>query len=187
MHLCCTVDQWIKAQHNSSQLDTHVDHISVSDSKKLQQNKKRQHQKTCTLGHLWPALTSSVVCPMMKCCCVDDTSLEHAIAGLSPGWVDPDVDGLYIRNSLPQPGGMWVQKVSSNDWAVRVTPQWPKALGSALATCPNKRNRLSGIRWETGIQPVGSLPVSSVGNVSGIQDPEDFTERPCVKSICPVT
>jgi len=125
LHLCCTVDQWIKAQHNSSQLDTRVDHISVSDSKKLQQNKRRQHQKTCTSGHLWPALTSSVVCPMMECCCVDDTSLEHAIAGLSPGWVDPDVDWLYIRISLPQPGGMWVHKVSSNDWAVRVTPQWP--------------------------------------------------------------
>jgi len=29
----------------------------------------------------------------------------------------------------------------------------------------------------------GSLPDRSVGNVSGIRDPNDFSERPCVKDI----
>ena len=28
---------------------------------------------------------SSLVCPMMECCCVDDTSPERAVTGLSPG------------------------------------------------------------------------------------------------------
>jgi len=44
--------------------------------------------------------------------------------------------------------------------------------------CPKKWNRLSLIRWKTG-----GLRNSGFGNLSGIQDPEDFTEIPCVKGI----
>jgi len=64
-------------------------------------------------------------------------SVEHAVA---PGWVDPDVDWLYISISRPQPAGSWyeaVHKVSSNHWAVGTTPQWPDAdlcSGSTRAT-----------------------------------------------------
>jgi len=36
---------------------------------------------------------------------LDDTSPERAVAGLSPGWVDPDVDWLYTSISRPQPAG----------------------------------------------------------------------------------
>jgi len=36
--------------------------------------------------------SSSVACPRMECCRVDDTSPERAVTGLSPGRVDPDVD-----------------------------------------------------------------------------------------------
>jgi len=71
-------------------------------------------------------LFSSVACFMTECCRVDDTSPECAVTGLSPGWVDPDVDCLYIIISRPQPGSTWcVHKVSSNDWAVGTPPQWP--------------------------------------------------------------
>jgi len=48
---------------------------------------------------------SSVACPMVECCRVDDTSPERAVTGLSPSWVDPDVDWLYISISHPQPAG----------------------------------------------------------------------------------
>ena len=48
---------------------------------------------------------SSVGCPMVECCRVDDTSPKRAVTGLSPSWVDPDVDWLYISISHPQPAG----------------------------------------------------------------------------------
>jgi len=47
----------------------------------------------------------SVVCPMRQCCSVDDTSQEHTVVSLSPGWVDPDVDWLYISINIPHPAG----------------------------------------------------------------------------------
>ena len=46
-----------------------------------------------------------VCCYHCQCCCVDNTSPECPVTGLSPGWVDPDVDWLYISISRPQPGG----------------------------------------------------------------------------------
>ena len=52
-----------------------------------------------------PSLLSPVACSMMECCRVDDTSPERAVTGLSPGWVDPDVDWLYISINRPQPTG----------------------------------------------------------------------------------
>ena len=56
------------------------------------------------------SLCSSLACPMMQCSRVDDTSPEHAVTGLSPGWVDPDVYWLYRSTSAsipPQRGGTW--------------------------------------------------------------------------------
>ena len=52
-----------------------------------------------------PSLLSPVACSMMESCRVDDTSPERAVTGLSPGWVDPDVDWLYISINRPQPAG----------------------------------------------------------------------------------
>jgi len=49
-----------------------------------------------------------------------------------------------------------VHKVSSNDWTVKETPQWPDRMR------PKKRSRLSWTRWETGGQSVVSLTVTLV-------------------------
>jgi len=43
-------------------------------------------------------LLVAVMCRIKECCCA---SPEHTIAGISPGWVDPDVDWLYISIDPP--------------------------------------------------------------------------------------
>jgi len=43
----------------------------------------------------------------MECCRVDDASSECTVTGFCPGWVDPNVNWLYIRVDPPQPGGTW--------------------------------------------------------------------------------
>ena len=40
--------------------------------------------------------------PTMECCCDNDTLPKHAVAGLSPSCVNPDVDKLYISVDLCQ-------------------------------------------------------------------------------------
>ena len=45
---------------------------------------------------------------MMECCHVDNMSPEHAVAGLSPGSLDPDVS-----IALSHLGGMWASTSSS--------------------------------------------------------------------------
>ena len=70
----------------------------------------------------------SMACPVMECCHVDDTLPECVVTGFPPGWVDPDVDWLYISinrsqaaksqvvcsgGSTPGPGGQAPQIVAS--------------------------------------------------------------------------
>ena len=95
-------------------------------------------------------------CRVMECCFVDDTSPESAVTGLSPGWVDPSVDWLYISISRAQSCGtrasirllQWLGGLSN--------AHWPDGY-AVYATCPKKQSRLSWIRWETGGQPVGGV------------------------------
>jgi len=51
---------------------------------------------------------------------------------------------------------MGAHKVSSNDWTVKETPQWPDRMR------PKKQSHLSWTRWETGGQLVVSLTVTLV-------------------------
>jgi len=46
--------------------------------------------------------------PMFLKCHVDDTLPDHMTVGLSPSWMDTNVNRLYISNNPPQPGGTWM-------------------------------------------------------------------------------
>lgn len=87
------------------------------------------HKNQCHFSPkiLFQKKRSSVACPTTKCCHVNDTSPEYVDTGLSPGWLDHDVDWLYITINSPQPAGTWasVQEVFTNGWVVGEMPQWP--------------------------------------------------------------
>jgi len=84
----------------------------------------------------------SVVCPMRQCCSVDDTSQEHTVVSLSPGWVDPDVDWLYISINVPHPAGTRPSTRSPpmtgwSEW--HPMTRWWSCLGSMGTICPKNR------------------------------------------------
>jgi len=123
--------------------------------------------------------------PLMECCHADDTSSENMIVGLPPGWVDTDVSRLYIGINPPQPGGTrapsrsppvsWWTKWRTDSLVTILPGIWTCHVDreAALSCFNNSRN------WRAA----GSLPDRSIGNVSGIQDPKDFSEWPCIKGI----
>ena len=67
---------------------------------------------------------------------------------------------------------VWPQYTNVTDMTHRQTGQWSSRIGrTVLQTVAQK------------LRATGSLPDSGIGYVSGVRDPEDFTELPCVKSM----
>ena len=73
--------------------------VHLADHQKQSAAIVQQHFQHFTPRYLF-ALTSDFfvifIVTAMECCCANDRSTKHAIAGLPPGWVDIDVSRLYI-------------------------------------------------------------------------------------------
>ena len=118
---------------------------------------------------------SSVASTMMECCHVNNMSPQCAVAGLSPGCVDPDVHWMYNVHctsvNLPQQCGMRASTRSppmSGQSECCPMTRWWSCLGSTRATCPKKHSHLSNKvgNWRIA----DSLHDSSIVNMSGLQD-----------------
>ena len=76
---------------------------------------------------------------LIQCCHVDDTSPEHMIIVLPPGWVDTDVSRLYSSINHRQAGGTWRPSrppPAAAWWSKRRTD-------SSMAIMPGIRTRLA--------------------------------------------
>jgi len=95
----------------------------------------------------------SAACSMMECYRVDDTSSELVVTGLSPGWVDPDVDWLAVHQ-YQSPSASWyvgVHEVNSAwifkdsmlaEW-MRANVSWPlRPQEVVTATCPTRTDNI---------------------------------------------
>jgi len=123
--------------------------------------------------------------PLMECSHVDHTSPENTFVGLPPSWMDTAVCRLYISINPPQPGGIrgpsrsppvsWWLELRSDSSVMILPGIWTCQMAKEVEpSCFNDT-----WNWKAACY----LPDRSVGNVSSIRDPKDFSERPCVKGI----
>ena len=99
--------------------------------------------------------------------------------------MNANVCRLYIGINPPQPGGTRAPSRSPPVawWSERRTASSVMILPGILTCHVAKEAKPSCFNNSANWRAAGSLPDRSIGNMSSIQDPKDFLDRPCVKSI----
>ena len=121
----------------------------------------------------------------MECCRVNDTSPENRIVCLLPSWVDTNISRLYININPRLPGGMLAPSRSPPVfwWSERCANSSMMILPGIWTCHVAKEAETSCFNDTWNWRAAGSLPDRSIGEVSSIWDPKNFSERPCVRGI----